>query len=121
MITAGAILLKHPSFTHRMYFLLALRKQLPINTPFFDIGVHKKTKNGIECPHLVIRCGENHHEALTEILSTHLDGQNTTALYIGARALASMTQEAMEELFDMHQKYVNSHSAPPIVPPDCQH
>lgn len=116
MLTAGAILLKHPSFTHRMYFLLALRRQLPTNTPFFDIGVHKRTQNGTDCPHLVVRCGENHHEALTEILSDYLDGKQTTALYIGNRALASMTQEATEELFDIHQKYVDSIQRLPLFP-----
>jgi phosphopantetheinyl transferase (holo-ACP synthase) len=108
MITAGAILLKHPEYTHRMYFLLALRRKLPNNVPFFDIGVHKRTQNGIECPHLVVRCGENHQETLTEILSDYLDGKQTTALYIGTKILASMTQEATEDLFDIHQKYVNS-------------
>ena len=44
MMTAGVILLKHPGFTHRMYFLLALRRKLPNNTPFFDIGVHRSER-----------------------------------------------------------------------------
>jgi hypothetical protein len=116
MMTAGAILLKHPGLTHRMYFLLALRRKLPNNTPFFDIGVHKRTQNGIECHHLVVRCGENHHEVLTEILSDCLDGKQTTALYIGTKILASMTQEATEDLFDTHQKYVNSLQRLPLSP-----
>ena len=54
MVVAGVILLKHPKYTHRLYFLLALRRQLPNNTPFFDIGTHQRTQNGIESPHLVV-------------------------------------------------------------------
>jgi hypothetical protein len=108
MVNAGVILLKHPTYTHRLYFLLALRRHLPPNTPFFDIGIHQKTHNGIDSPHLVIKCGENHQDSLTQILSDFLDGKQTTALYIGTKYLRSITQEAAEELFDMHQKYVNS-------------
>jgi hypothetical protein len=58
----------------------------------------------------------NHHEALTEILSEYLDGKQTTALYIGTKILASMTQEASEDIFDMHQKYVNSIQRLPLFP-----
>jgi hypothetical protein len=32
MVVAGNIFLKHPTYTHRLYFLLALRKSLPTNT-----------------------------------------------------------------------------------------
>ena len=116
MVTAGTILLKHPTFTHRLYFLRAIRRCLPPNTPFFDIGVHQRSANGIQSPHLVVRCGENHHETLTEILSDFFDGIQTTALYIGTKVIASMTQEATEELFDMHQKYVNSIQRLPLSP-----
>jgi hypothetical protein len=116
MTTAGTILLKHPEYTHRMYFLLALRRKLPPNIPFFDISVHKRTQHGIKCPHLVVRCGENHQEVLTEILSNCLDGKQTTALYIGTKILASMTQESTDDLFDIHQKYVNSIQRLPLSP-----
>jgi hypothetical protein len=43
MVVAGVVLLKHPQYTHRLYYLLALRKQLPANTPYFDIGIHHRT------------------------------------------------------------------------------
>ena len=34
-------------------------------------------------PHLIVKCGSNHRMALsTEILSAHLDGTKTTALFI---------------------------------------
>jgi hypothetical protein len=36
---AGIILLKHPKYTHQLYFLLSLRCQLPSHTPYFDIGM----------------------------------------------------------------------------------
>jgi hypothetical protein len=116
MVTAGTILLKHPKFTHRLYFLRAIRRCLPPNTPFFDIGVHQRSINGIQSPHLVVRCGENHQDTLTEILSDFFDGIQTTALYIGTKVIASMTQEATEELFDTHQKYVNSIQRLPLFP-----
>jgi hypothetical protein len=116
MVTAGAILLKHPTYTHRLYYLLSLRKQLPLNTPFFDIGIHQRTSNGIASPHLVVKCGENHQEALTEILSDSLDGKQTTAIYIGNKILQSMTQEASEELFDTHQQYVDAVQRLPLSP-----
>jgi hypothetical protein len=116
MVVAGVILLKHPQYTHRLYFLLALRRCLPTNTPFFDIGIHQRTQNDINCPHLVVKCGENHQEALTEILSNFLNGQQTTAIYIGTKVLQSMTQEATKDLFDTHQKYVNSIQRLPLSP-----
>jgi hypothetical protein len=116
MVVAGVVLLKHPQYTHRLYYLLALRKQLPANTPYFDIGIHHRTNSGIQSPHLVIRCGENHQEILTEILSDYLDGKQTTAIYIGNKFLQSMTQEATEDLFNTHQKYVNAIQRLPLSP-----
>jgi hypothetical protein len=53
---------------------------------------------------------------LTEILSDLLDGQQTTAIYIGTKVMQSMTQEAMEALFDTHQKYVNAIQRLPLSP-----
>jgi hypothetical protein len=64
----------------------------------------------------VVRCRENHHETLTEILSDFFNGIQTTALYIGTKVIASMTQEATEDLFDMHQKYVNLIQRLPLSP-----
>jgi hypothetical protein len=116
MVVAGVILLKHQQYTHRLYYLLALRNQLPSNTPFFDIGIHKRTTTGIQSPHLVVKCGEHHQEALTEILSDHLDGKQTTAIYIGNKIIQSMTQESLEDLFDTHQKYVNAIQRLPLYP-----
>ena len=40
---AGYILLKAPMTTHRIRYLQALRRKLPVNTPSFDILLHKRT------------------------------------------------------------------------------
>jgi hypothetical protein len=116
MMVAGTIFLKHPVYTHRLYFLLALRRSLPSNTPYFDIAVHRRTPTGIDCPHLVVKCGEQHQDALTEILSDFLDGKQTTALFIGTKLLQSMTLEVTHNLFDTHQKYVDSIQRLPLFP-----
>jgi hypothetical protein len=116
MVVTGTIFLKHPVYTHRLYFLLALRRSLPISTPYFDIAVHRRTPGGIECPHLVVKCGEQHQDSLTEILSDFLDGKQTTALFIGTKLLQSMTQEANTNLYDTHQKYVDSIQRLPLFP-----
>jgi hypothetical protein len=49
-------------------------------------------------------------------LSAFLDGQQTTAIYIGTKVLQFMTQEATEDLFDTHQKYVNAIQRLPLHP-----
>jgi hypothetical protein len=38
------------------------------------------------------------------------------ALYIGKKVLTSMTQEAIEDLFDIHNKYINSIKRLPLSP-----
>jgi hypothetical protein len=53
---------------------------------------------------------------LTEILSDFLDGKQTTALFIGTKILQSMTQETTNNLFDTHQKYVDSIQRLPLFP-----
>ena len=116
MVTAGSILLKHPKYTQRMYFMMALRRQLPTNAPYFDIVVHRRTLNGIDSPHLVVQCGANHQVILSEMLSSLMDGIKTTALYVGTQYLQSLTQEALEDLYDLHQKYVNSIQRLPLSP-----
>ena len=50
MLVAGTIFLKHPVYTHQLYFLLALRQSLSTNTPYFDIAVHRQTASGPHCP-----------------------------------------------------------------------
>lgn len=45
-----------------------------------------------------------------------MDGVKTTALYVGTQYIQSLTQEALEALYDLHQKYVNSIQRLPLSP-----
>ena len=73
---------------------MALRRALPPSTPFFDPGVMKTTPHRKAAPHIIVRCGANHVDTLTDILSEYLDGrENNTALFMGIKALRSMSQE----------------------------
>ena len=91
IVVAGHLLLKHPEHTHKIFYLMALRRQLPESTPYFDIGPMSKAPNGERIQHLVVRCGENHANVLMDILSDHLDGQKNTTLFVGHKQMASMT------------------------------
>jgi hypothetical protein len=109
VVTAGYILMKHPTHTQRYFYLLSLRKMLPQNTPFFDLAVHRRTPHGATTPHIVVKCGENHLTGLSEILSVHLDGQtNNTALFVANQAVKSMTHEETTKMFNAHTKFVDS-------------
>jgi hypothetical protein len=109
VVTAGYILMKHPTHTQRYFYLLSLRKMLPPNTPFFDLAVHRRTPHGATTPHIVVKCGENHLTGLSEILSAHLDGQkNNTALFVASQAVKSMTHEETTKMFNAHTKFVDS-------------
>lgn len=87
IVTAGHILLKHPEYTHRTFYLMSLRRSLPENTPYFDIGIAYTTPHGEKTPHLIVKCGSNHTTAITETLSAHLDGKKTTALFLATSLL----------------------------------
>jgi hypothetical protein len=50
------------------------------------------------------------------MLSNLMDGIKTTALYVGTQYIQSLTQEALEALYDLHQKYVNSIQRLPLSP-----
>ena len=105
--SAGYIFFKHPMFTHRFYFLKQLRQKLQASTPFFDIGLHRRTPTGQEIPHLVVKCGENHVSALTEILSTHLDG-SATSVFLGRLLLFKMSTHEVDSIFQTHADYVKN-------------
>ena len=105
--TAGYIFFKHPTFTHRFYYLKQLRQKLQASTPFFDIGIHRRTPTGQEIPHLVVKCGENHVSALTEILSTHLDG-SATSVFLGRLLLSKMSTHEVDSIFQTHADYVKN-------------
>jgi hypothetical protein len=104
---AGYIFYKHPKYTHRVYYLSHLRRQLPSTTPFFDIGYHRKTPTGQDIPHLVVRCGENHVGPLTEILSAYLDGTHT-AVFLGRLLLSKMGTVELDAIFQTHADYTTN-------------
>ena len=109
VVTAGYILMKHPTYTQRYFYLLSLRKALPNNTPFFDLAIHRRTPHGEMIPHLVVKCGENHITGLSEILSSYLDGQvRNTALFVASQAVKSMTQEEIGKMFHAHTTFIDS-------------
>jgi hypothetical protein len=96
---------KHPKFTLRSYYLSHLRRHLPASTPYFEIGYHRKTPMGQDIQHLSIRCGENHTAALTEILSTFIDGTNT-AVFLGRLLLSKMTTAEVDSIIQTHADYM---------------
>ena len=117
VVNAGTIFFKHPMYTQRVFYLMALRRGLPETTPFFDLGVMQTTPSGQAIPHIVVRCGTNHVETLTEILSEYLDGgTNSTALFMGNKLLQSMSQEEATNIYNTHQAYVQSIQRLPLHP-----
>ena len=116
VVTVGHILLKHPEFTHRTYYLMSLRRAIPPTTPFFDIGLVYTTPHGEKIPHLIVKCGANHATALSEVLSTHLDGKKTTALFLATSLLNTMTTEEAYGLFATHKKFTASIQRLPLFP-----
>jgi hypothetical protein len=109
VVTAGYILMKHPTYTQRYFYLLSLRKALPTTTPLFDLAIYRRTPHGESIPHLVVKCGENHITGLSEILSAHLDGHiRDTALFVASQAVTSMTQEEIEKMVTAHTTFIGS-------------
>jgi hypothetical protein len=103
--TAGYLFFKSPKYTHRHHYLKNLRSKLPPETPFFDIGYHRKTPTGQTIPHLAIKVGENHISTLTEILSAHLDGSQTT-VFLGRLLISKMLPEEVDALFTTHADFI---------------
>jgi hypothetical protein len=116
VVTAGHILLKHPEFTHRTYYLMSLRRAIPETTPYFDIGMVYTTPHGEKIPHLIVKCGSNHITALTEVLSAHLDGKKTTALFLATSMLKTMTTEEAHGLFATHKHFIATIQRLPLFP-----
>lgn len=116
VVTAGHILLKHPEYTHRTYYMMSLRRSIPATTPFFDIGMIYTTPHGEKIPHLIVKCGSNHVTALAEVLSAHLDGQKTTALFLATSLLQTMTTKEAHGLFATHKHFISSIQRLPLFP-----
>jgi len=105
--TAGYIFFKHPTFTQRFFYLKELRRKLPPATPFFDISLLRKTPTGRTVPHLIVKCGENHVGALTEILSTYLDGTETS-VFLGRLLISKMETDEVDAVFQTHADFITS-------------
>jgi hypothetical protein len=116
VVTAGHILLKHPDYTHRTYYMMSLRRAIPATTPFFDIGIAYTTPHGEKIPHLTVKCGSNHVTALAEVLSAHLDGQKTNALFLATSMIQTMTTEEAHGLFATHKHFLASIQRLPLFP-----
>jgi hypothetical protein len=95
-VIAGYLLFKAPNTTHRVRYLQFLRSQLPDNTPYFDIIVHKRTPTDQNYLHLVAQCGENHVTPLTEALSSILSGKGT-AFFLPRFAFDQISQEQVKK------------------------
>ena len=116
LVIAGYLLFKAPNTTHRARYLQFLRSQLPDNTPFFDIIVHKRTPTDQHFLHLVVQCGENHVTPLTAALSSILSGKGT-AFFLPRLAFdTTISQAQVKKYFEMHQIYVRSLRPIPISP-----
>jgi hypothetical protein len=113
--TAGYIFYKHPTFTHRFYYLKQLRRKLHESTPFFDIAIHRRTPTGQDIPHLVVKCGDNNVGTLTEILSAHLDG-TSTAIFLGRLLISKMTTDEVNMIFKTHGDFVQNTRFLPLSP-----
>jgi hypothetical protein len=108
--TAGYQFFKSPKYTHRHHYLKNLEanspgSKLPPETPFFDIGYHRKTPTGQPIPHLAIKVGENNISTLTEILSAHLDGLQTTVC-LEQLLISKMLPGEVDALFTTHADFI---------------
>lgn len=107
-IIAGYVILKDPNDTHRQYYCSHLHEMLP-TLPYFDIGVHRRsTPQGVEIPHLVIRCGEKVSAQLSANLSVHLNGIASTAIFISQEHIMNAPSEEVRGIFEMQASYMNT-------------
>ena len=106
-VIAGYILLKAARTTHRTRFLQSLRKQLPPETPFFNILQFHRTPMEQKITHLAVQCGENHVAPLSKALSELLTGRNSS-LYLPRIALSNLTPSQISSYFEMQDQYSKS-------------
>ena len=81
LVIAGYILLKAPNSTHRHRYTQHLIRQLPDNTPYFDLIRLAKSPLDHAIPHLAIQCGEKHVVPLCQALSNYLTGKKSCFIY----------------------------------------
>jgi hypothetical protein len=107
VIIVGYVILKDPDDTHRQYYCSHLHEMLP-TLPYFDVGVHRRTPQGVEIPHLVIRCGEKVSAQLSANLSVHLNGIASTAIFISREHVMNAPSEEVRGIFEMQASYMNT-------------
>jgi hypothetical protein len=107
VIIAGYILLKDPHDTHRQHYCSHLHETFT-TLPYFDIGVHRRTPQGEDTPHLVIRCGEKVAEQLSLNLSVNLNGIESTAIFISREHVMNAPPEEVRGIFEMQANYMNT-------------
>jgi hypothetical protein len=100
-----------PSHTQTLLSYGVVRRLLPETTPFFDIGLSHRTPQGEPIPHLIVRCGANHVNTLSDIISMALDGaENSTALYLPSHDVSSMTVEESHSTFHAMRRLLHNYN-----------
>ena len=122
VIIAGYVILKDPIDTHRQYYCSHLHEMFP-TLPYFDIGVHRRTPQGVENPHLVIRCGEKVAAQLSANLTVNLNGIDSTAMFISREHVMNAPSEEDRGIFETQASYMNTieriSMSPHITHLDC--
>jgi hypothetical protein len=113
VVNAGTIFCKNPTYTQRVFYLMALQRIIPETTPFFDIGIMQTTSTGQNIPHIIVRCGTNHVETLTEIW---MAAKTALRSLMGNKCIHSMLQEEITNTYTTHQAYVQSIQRLPLHP-----
>ncbi|KAI2490982.1 hypothetical protein MHU86_23584 [Fragilaria crotonensis] len=114
-VIAGYVLLKHPTMTHKTWYLKHLRQQLPKDTPYFDLRLRHQTPTGQTINHIAVECGVNQVTPVCQALLQVLNGTQT-AIFLPRYAFASMTQEKIAAAFEAHNHYVSSLTQLPLFP-----
>jgi hypothetical protein len=108
VIFAGYVLLKDPHGLHPQHYCYHLHETFT-TLPSFDIGVvHRRTPQGVEIPHLVIRCGEKVAEQLSANFSVNLDGVDSIAICISREHVMNAPPEEVCGIFETQANYINS-------------
>ncbi len=96
-----------PTFTQRFFYLKELWQKNPPATPFFNISLLRKTPIGRTVPHLIVKCGKNHVDTLTEKVSTYLDGTETS-VFLGRLLVSKIVTNKVDAVFQAHSDFITS-------------
>ena len=76
--------------------------------PFFDLGAHRKSTQGDDIPHLVVRCGENVVDQLSANSSVHLNSTTLTSIYVSREHMMNAPAEEISGIYSLHNTYLNT-------------